>query len=94
VSQYIWTPDDRIASQMRNLPSPTFAGFYDTEYADRSQPDCRGKLTTDGEGKYGYRAIVPIAYPVPGGVRVCFFYFAAFHENRLFGTSSAQALFN
>jgi len=42
-------------------------GFYDTEYADRSEPDCRGKLTTDGEGKYGYRAIVPIAYPVPGG---------------------------
>ncbi|KAN0137733.1 aromatic compound dioxygenase [Lactarius tabidus] len=41
-------------------------GFYDTQYAKRIAPDCRGRLATDNDGKYGYRAIVPIAYPVPG----------------------------
>jgi protocatechuate 3,4-dioxygenase beta subunit len=43
-------------------------GFYDTQYKDRSV-DCRGRLRTDKDGKYGYRAVVPIAYPVPGDVR-------------------------
>jgi len=41
-------------------------GFYDTQYADRAVPDCRGRLVTNKDGKYGYRAIVPVSYPVPG----------------------------
>jgi len=41
-------------------------GFYDTQYADRNEPDCRGKLRTDADGTYGYRAVVPVAYPIPG----------------------------
>ncbi|TFK46830.1 aromatic compound dioxygenase [Heliocybe sulcata] len=41
-------------------------GFYDTQYADRQKPDCRGRLHTDKDGKYGYRAVVPVAYPIPG----------------------------
>ncbi|KAI0302434.1 aromatic compound dioxygenase [Multifurca ochricompacta] len=41
-------------------------GFYDTQYSDRAVPDCRGRLVTDGEGKYGYRAVVPVSYPIPG----------------------------
>ncbi|EPQ52090.1 dioxygenase family protein [Gloeophyllum trabeum ATCC 11539] len=41
-------------------------GFYDTQYADRSKPDCRGRLRTDKDGRYGYRAVVPVAYPIPG----------------------------
>ncbi|KAG1718744.1 Intradiol ring-cleavage dioxygenase [Suillus paluster] len=41
-------------------------GFYDTQYADRSHPDCRGRLRSDDDGRFGYRAVVPIAYPVPG----------------------------
>lgn len=43
-------------------------GFYDTQYKDRSV-DCRGRLRSDKDGKYGYRAIVPMAYPVPADVR-------------------------
>ncbi|KAI9441731.1 aromatic compound dioxygenase [Lactarius indigo] len=42
------------------------AGFYDTQYADRVVADCRGRLVTDKDGKYGYRAIVPVPYPIPG----------------------------
>lgn len=44
-------------------------GFYDTQYAVREKPDYRGRLRADDEGRYGYRAIVPIAYPIPGDVR-------------------------
>ncbi|KAH9175096.1 Intradiol ring-cleavage dioxygenase [Lactarius sanguifluus] len=35
-------------------------GFYDTQYADCVVADCRAS------SKYGYRAIVPIPYPIPG----------------------------
>lgn len=40
-------------------------GFYDTQYKDRIV-DCRGRLRSDKDGNYGYRAVVPTAYPVPG----------------------------
>jgi len=41
-------------------------GFYDTQYVDRGVPDCRGRLRSDRDGKYGYRAVVPVPYPIPG----------------------------
>ncbi|KII87846.1 hypothetical protein PLICRDRAFT_141845 [Plicaturopsis crispa FD-325 SS-3] len=41
-------------------------GFYDTQYVSREAPDCRGRLRSDKEGKYGYRAVVPVPYPIPG----------------------------
>ncbi|KAI0792512.1 aromatic compound dioxygenase [Abortiporus biennis] len=41
-------------------------GFYDVQYKDREKADCRGRLRTGKDGKYGYRAVVPIAYPIPG----------------------------
>jgi protocatechuate 3,4-dioxygenase beta subunit len=43
-------------------------GLYDTQYTVRSEPDCRGRLRTDKDGRYGYRAVVPVPYPVPGDV--------------------------
>jgi hypothetical protein len=43
-------------------------GFYDTQYEGRDGPDCRGRLKSDAEGKYRYRAVVPVAYPIPGDV--------------------------
>jgi len=41
-------------------------GFYDTQYDNREAPDCRGRLRSDRDGKYGYRAVVPVCYPIPG----------------------------
>ncbi|KAF9652656.1 aromatic compound dioxygenase [Thelephora ganbajun] len=41
-------------------------GFYDTQYSNRTRPDCRGKLRCDDQGRYGYRAVVPVAYAIPG----------------------------
>ncbi|KAF8270419.1 Intradiol ring-cleavage dioxygenase [Lactarius quietus] len=41
-------------------------GFYDLEYgdADSFAPDCRGRLVTDKDAKYEFRAVVPIPYPL------------------------------
>lgn len=41
-------------------------GFYDTQYSDRAGPDYRGRLRSDEQGRYGYRAVVPVAYAIPG----------------------------
>ncbi|KAL1947698.1 hypothetical protein VTO73DRAFT_13422 [Trametes versicolor] len=41
-------------------------GFYDTQYAVRDKPDCRGRVHADKDGHFGYRAVVPVAYPIPG----------------------------
>jgi protocatechuate 3,4-dioxygenase beta subunit len=30
-------------------------GLYDTQYSDRSHPDCRGRLHTDENGYYAVR---------------------------------------
>ncbi|CAL1699689.1 unnamed protein product [Somion occarium] len=42
------------------------SGSYDTQYKDRDHPDCRGRLRTDKDGRFGYRAVTPVAYPIPG----------------------------
>jgi protocatechuate 3,4-dioxygenase beta subunit len=47
-----------------------FQGLYDVQYADRVVADCRGRLGTDKDGRYGYRAVVPVPYPIPGDVSV------------------------
>ena len=47
--------------------SPT--GYYDIQYVNREKADLRGRLRTDKDGKYGYRAVVPVAYPIPADVR-------------------------
>jgi protocatechuate 3,4-dioxygenase beta subunit len=38
------------------------------QYEERTAPECRGRLRTDREGKYGYRAIVPVPYFIPDEV--------------------------
>ena len=38
-------------------------GFYDLEYAGGVR-DCRGRLVADKDGRYEYRAVVPISYPM------------------------------
>ncbi|EMD35334.1 hypothetical protein CERSUDRAFT_116134 [Gelatoporia subvermispora B] len=41
-------------------------GFYDNQYKNRDHPECRGRLRSDKDGKFAYRAVVPVAYPIPG----------------------------
>ncbi|GAW00526.1 intradiol ring-cleavage dioxygenase [Lentinula edodes] len=40
-------------------------GLYDTQYADRAEPDCRGRLFSAEDGSYAFRAVVPVSYPIP-----------------------------
>ncbi|KAF8473993.1 Intradiol ring-cleavage dioxygenase [Kalaharituber pfeilii] len=40
-------------------------GHYDTQYADRDGPDCRGILTSDKDGKFWFKAVKPVPYPIP-----------------------------
>ncbi|KAF9479859.1 intradiol ring-cleavage dioxygenase [Pholiota conissans] len=40
-------------------------GQYDTQYENRTEPDCRGRLYTADDGSYSFRAVVPVSYPIP-----------------------------
>ena len=41
-------------------------GTYDVQYADRVEPDCRGRLHTDANGAFDFRGIRPVSYSIPG----------------------------
>lgn len=45
-------------------------GSYDTQYTVRDKPECRGRIHTGPNGEFGYRAVVPVSYPIPGDVSV------------------------
>lgn len=40
-------------------------GFYDVQYAERRTPDGRAVLESDGLGRFWFKAIVPVPYPIP-----------------------------
>lgn len=40
-------------------------GLYDTQYEGRTMADCRGRVRTDAQGRYAYRAVRPVPYPIP-----------------------------
>jgi len=40
-------------------------GHYDTQYSDRSHPDYRGRLRSDKNGDFWFKAIRPVPYPIP-----------------------------
>jgi protocatechuate 3,4-dioxygenase beta subunit len=40
-------------------------GFYDVQHADRTGPDGRAILTSDDNGNFWFKAIVPVPYPIP-----------------------------
>ncbi|KAJ4178556.1 hypothetical protein NW755_013094 [Fusarium falciforme] len=40
-------------------------GFYDVQYADREGFDNRAVLHSDQQGKFHFKAIVPVPYPIP-----------------------------
>jgi protocatechuate 3,4-dioxygenase beta subunit len=40
-------------------------GLYDTQYAQRDKPDCRGRVSTAADGTFAFRAVLPVAYSIP-----------------------------
>lgn len=41
-------------------------GFYDVQYAERDGPDGRAVLESNEDGRFWFKAIVPVPYPIPG----------------------------
>ena len=41
------------------------SGFYDVQHLDREGPDGRCILTSDSQGEFWFKAIVPVPYPIP-----------------------------
>ncbi|HZO95191.1 MAG TPA: dioxygenase [Candidatus Baltobacteraceae bacterium] len=40
-------------------------GRYDTQYAERAEPDYRGYLRTDARGSFEFVAVKPVSYSIP-----------------------------
>lgn len=40
-------------------------GFYDVQHADRTGPDGRAIVQSDGDGLFYFSAITPVPYPIP-----------------------------
>jgi hydroxyquinol 1,2-dioxygenase len=40
-------------------------GFYDVQYQDLNQSRARGVLRTDAQGRFSFKSILPVAYPIP-----------------------------
>lgn len=71
--EYLWVEGRVLDSKGNPIPEVLIEtwetdanGFYDVQYTDRSTPDCRGRLRSGKDGKFAYRAVVPVAYPIPG----------------------------
>ena len=41
------------------------SGHYDVQYADREGPDGRCVMKSDQDGKFWFKAIKPVSYPIP-----------------------------
>ncbi|KIY00993.1 uncharacterized protein Z520_03659 [Fonsecaea multimorphosa CBS 102226] len=41
------------------------SGHYDTQYEDRAAPDGRAVMTSDDQGRFWFKAIKPVSYPIP-----------------------------
>ncbi|KAF8437973.1 Intradiol ring-cleavage dioxygenase [Boletus edulis BED1] len=59
------TEGEPIAGAVINTWEADNNGLYDTQYADRTHPDYRGRLHSAKDGSFGFRAIVPLSYSVP-----------------------------
>lgn len=40
-------------------------GQYDIQYENREEPDCRGRLVSQEDGSYAFKAVVPVPYTIP-----------------------------
>jgi hydroxyquinol 1,2-dioxygenase len=40
-------------------------GFYDVQYQNLNQARARGVLRTDAQGRFSFKSILPVAYPIP-----------------------------
>ncbi|BGP06685.1 hypothetical protein NBRC10512_004763 [Rhodotorula toruloides] len=70
--EYMWCEGRVLDTQGNPVPNCTIEtwetdneGLYDTQYEGRTVADCRGRLKSDANGYYSYRAVLPTPYPIP-----------------------------
>lgn len=54
-----------IAGAQLDLWQTDGEGFYDVQLPHLKGMQARGKVATDAEGRYGFRTIKPVSYPIP-----------------------------
>ena len=54
-----------IAGAQLDLWQTDGEGFYDVQLPDLKGMQARGKVMTDAEGRYGFRTVKPVSYPIP-----------------------------
>lgn len=54
-----------IAGAQLDLWQTDGEGFYDVQLPNLKGMQARGKVTTDVEGRYGFRTVKPVSYPIP-----------------------------
>lgn len=54
-----------IENVMVDIWETDSSGHYDVQYPDHSGPDGRAILKTDAEGRFWFKAITPVSYPIP-----------------------------
>ncbi len=54
-----------IAGAQLDLWQTDGEGFYDVQLPDIEGMQARGKITTDAQGRFGFRTVKPVSYPIP-----------------------------
>jgi hydroxyquinol 1,2-dioxygenase len=66
VSGHVRTPDGKpIAGAILDVWQTAANGFYDVQDPDQTEFNLRGRFHTDAEGRYSFRTVKPVSYPVP-----------------------------
>lgn len=62
----ICSPEGRpLANAMVDVWQSDADGFYDVQYADRTEPGLRARLRTDANGRFYFWSVMPTSYPIP-----------------------------
>ena len=54
-----------LASAIVDVWQSDADGFYDVQYADRTEPGLRARLRTDANGRFYFWSVMPTCYPIP-----------------------------
>ena len=57
--------DHPVAGALLDVWQTDSEGFYDVQRPDRGDMRLRGKFQTDAEGRYRFRTVKPVSYPIP-----------------------------
>ncbi|MGE5145533.1 MAG: intradiol ring-cleavage dioxygenase [Candidatus Eiseniibacteriota bacterium] len=66
ISGRVTSPDGKpIAGALLDIWQTAPNGLYETQDEDQPDYNLRGQLHTDKDGRYAFRTVIPVSYPVP-----------------------------